>query len=374
MSDALKARLEVLQAWQDKVNVENKKKATGMAVIKAGESIPAPRLPTGSPALDIRLGGGWPRGAISEIFGPYGGGKSTLAYQTIAELHRRDPDALAVLVDVEGSYSGKRGAAMGIDDDRLFILRISTAESMVDELRALLAEQSNGQSAVSLVIIDSVAALVPEAEDEAGQGDVMIGVLARLMSRACRMLSAAAAKGGTAVIFTNQTREKIGAFVGNPETTPGGKALPFYAWSRVRISKIKDIKEGDDVLGQETKAIIHKAKLDDSYKGQAHFNVYNKFGIDVAYDIWRLGLPLGLIAKNGNALSAETPSGEVKGTGKESFIEALRANEGARTYLYQELVKTALSGDKKATETVDAAEEAFDAAEGEVESGLDSVA
>lgn len=359
MNDSLKARLDAIKAWQDQINSEAKRKATGEAVLRPGDRINAPRLASGAPSLDIRLGGGWPRGAITEIYGPNGSGKSTLAYQTIATLLRREPNSSVLLVDVENSYSGKRGAAMGIslDDPRMVIYRPRFAEQAFDRIRDVLRETYENKPMFDLIVLDSVAALVPEAEDEASAGDSQVGILARYMSRYLRQFGASLARTGATLICINQIRMKIGVMYGNPETTPGGEALAFFAWSRVRTSKVRDIKKGEDVIGQETKATIKKAKLDDSVGGEATFLIYRRNGIDAAYDIWRLGVPLGLINKQGNTLSVTTPFGEIRGGGKEAFLEALRNNEAALDFCYQELVKTALR-DNKTAALIDAVEEA----------------
>ena len=280
----------------------------------------------------------------------------------VAELMRRDPDATAVLIDVEGSYSGKRGAAMGIDPDRIQIMHIDTVEFMFDALRDLLREQMDGKPLIDIVVVDSVASLVTEAEDEAAAGEFQVGTLARLMSKYIRQFSGIISKNGQTLIFTNQTREKIGVMYGSNETTPGGKALPFYAYSRLRTSRVKDIKEGDRLIGQETKAIVKKAKLDDSVGGEAIFHIMRSNGVDTCHDIWRLGTQLGVIDKAGNTLTAKTPHGEVKGVGKDAFIAALRANDEARTFLYDEVVKAGVSGS--------AAAEALETSDEEGEEGL----
>lgn len=344
VSEVLKNKLSALQGWQDQINSEAKKKGTGMAVLGAGESIIAPRMPTGSPSLDVRLGGGWPRGAISEVFGPNGSGKSTIAYGTIAELHKREPGALAVLIDVEGSYSSKRGAAMGIDKDRLKIFRINTAEPALQKMKELLEMTTpEGKPVVDLIVLDSVASLVTDAEDEGDLADAQVGVLARLMSKTCRQFSALAARNGATIIFTNQIRMKIGVMYGNPETTPGGEALKFYAWSRVRTSRKETLRDGENEIGQLTKAKIEKAKLDDSVGGEAIVRINRADGLDGAYDIATLGVALGVVKKSGNALSAVTAAGEVKGPGKDAFVASVKANQAARTELYEAVVKAGLS-------------------------------
>ena len=356
MSENLKQKLEALGSWQDQINSEAKKKGTGMAVIGAGESINAARISTGSPALDIRLGGGFPKGAITEIFGPNGSGKSTLAYNTIAELHRRDPDALVVLIDVEGSYSGKRGAAMGIDKERLKIFRINTAEPALQKVKELMDLRMGDKPLVDLIVLDSVASLVTDAEDEGEMGDAQVGVLARLMSKTCRQFSSIAARTAITLIFTNQIRMKIGVMYGNPETTPGGEALKFYAWSRIRTSRKELLREGtkDDgkEIGQMTRAKIEKAKLDDSAGGVAEIRIMRTDGVDAAYDIAVLGPVLGVVKKNGNALSVTTAAGEVKGPGKDAFIAAIKANPKARLELYDAVVKAGLSNNAAVDEVM----------------------
>lgn len=366
------AKLNALKAWGDTINADAKKHGTGMAVLSAGESVSAPRMPSGSPALDIRLGGGWPRRGMTEIFGPNGSGKSTLAYGTIAELHRRDPNAMAILCDVESSYSGKRGDAMGIDRERLQLFRIGTAEAAFDRIKEVLElTTADGKPVVDLLVLDSVASLVTSAEDEGEMGDAQVGVLARLMSKICRQFSALAARTGTTIIFTNQIRMKIGVVYGNPETTPGGEALKFYSWSRVRTSRREVLKEGtkEDAkeIGQLTRAKIEKAKLDDSVGGECIVRIMRAYGLDAAYDIAVLGPALGVVKKSGNALSAETQAGTVKGAGREAFIAAIKANPAARDELYDAIVKAGISG---GSALVDAAEEEAEV----IDLGLDTTA
>jgi recombination protein RecA len=354
----LTTKLALLRSWEKDVNTENQRKGTGLAVLHPGDILDVPRLPTGAPSLDIRLGGGIPKGAITEIFGPKGSGKSTLAYQTIAELQRRDPNAIALLVDVEGSYSGRRGTAMGIDPERSTILRPGTAERMFDAILDITGKRAGDQRIVDLVIIDSVAALITEAEDEADMGDAQVGVLARLMSKACRHLSAVAARTGTTFIFINQTRMKIGVFYGNPETTTGGEALSFYAWSRIRTAKVRDLKVGDKIVGQETKATIHKAKLDDAVGGEAVFRIMRRDGIDTVDDLIRLGLTLAIVEKSGQTYRVTTDAGEVRAVGRAAFAEAIRANPSVRDQLYDQVVTT---GIKTGVDTGHDASDAADA-------------
>lgn len=349
-SPTLDAKMAALKNWGSKINAEDKKKGTGLTVLAAGEILPTPRLATGVPSLDIRLGGGLPRGAITEIYGALSSGKSTLAYQVVAELMRRDSDATAVIIDVEGSYSYKRGAAMGIDPARCRVMHIDTVEVMFDALRDLLREQIDGKPLVDIVVVDSVAALVTEAEDEAAATEFQVGTLARLMSKYIRQFSNIIHKNGQTIIFINQTREKIGVMYGNPETTPGGKALPFYAFSRLRTSLVKVIKDGAEEIGQETKVMVKKAKLDDSVNGETIFLIMKQDGVDTCHDIWRMGTQLGIIDKSGNILTAQTPAGEIKGTGKDAFLTALRANDAARDFLYDEVVKAGVSGSPAAVE------------------------
>lgn len=228
---------------------------------------------------------------------------------------------------------------MGIDPQRARILRPGTAEILFDTLKSVLSETVQGRPLVDLVVVDSVAALITEAEDEAEMSDAQVGVLARLMSKACRQLSAVAARTGAAVVFINQTRMKIGVMYGNPETTTGGEALSFYAWSRIRTSKVRDIKEGDKIVGQETRATIVKAKLDDAVGGEAVFPIMRKDGIDTCADLLKLGLALGLVAKQGPTYAVSTSQGDVKGVGKAAFLANLRANVAVRDALYHEVVR-----------------------------------
>ncbi len=276
-------------------------------------------IPSGSLALDIALGvGGFPRGRISEIFGQESSGKTTLALVAIANAQRTG--GVAAFIDAEHALDPNYARALGVDVDNLYISQPDSGEQALSIVDILA--RSN---AVDIIVIDSVAALVPQAELSGEIGDQHIGLQARLMSQTLRRLASVVSKSKTCVIFINQLREKVGVFFGNPETTPGGRALKFYSSVRVELRKIETIKRDKELVGARIKAKVVKNKLAPPFR-EAVFDIIFGQGIDRYGELIDLGASLGIIKKSGSWYSYSSPRyGEVKlGQGKENSVSYLR--------------------------------------------------
>jgi recombination protein RecA len=288
------------------------------AVMKLGEGalVKVPAIPSGSLALDLALGvGGIPRGRITEIFGPESSGKTTLAQHIIAEAQKLG--GTVAYIDAEHALDPSYAANCGVNVDELLISQPDTGEQALEITEALVRS-----GAVDVIVIDSVAALVPQAEIEGEMGDAHVGLQARLMSQALRKLAAAIGKSGTAVVFINQLREKVGIIFGNPEVTPGGRALKFYSSVRIDLRRIETIKQGDVAIGNTVRAKVVKNKIAPPFK-TALFDIMFDHGISQEGNLIDLGAELGIVKKSGAFFSY----GDVRlGQGRENAKHYLKEN------------------------------------------------
>jgi recombination protein RecA len=278
--------------------------------------LPVDVIPTGALSLDAALGiGGIPRGRVVEIFGPESSGKTTLALQVVAEAQKRG--GMAAFIDAEHALDATYAKRLGVDVDNLLVSQPDYGEQALEIAEALV--RSN---AIDIVVVDSVAALVPKAELEGEMGDSLPGLQARLMSQALRKLTAVVAKSKTSLVFINQIREKIGVMFGNPETTTGGRALKFYSSVRVDVRRIASIKEGDRVVGNRTKAKVVKNKMAAPFR-EAEFDILYGEGISKEGDLIDLAVGLNRVEKSGAWFSF---GGERIGQGRENARQFLRDN------------------------------------------------
>ncbi|AVG24332.1 recombination protein RecA [Pontimonas salivibrio] len=294
------------------------------------ERAPVAVIPTGSIALDVALGvGGLPRGRITEIYGPESSGKTTLTLHAIANAQAQG--GIAAFIDAEHALDPEYAKSLGVNIDELLVSQPDTGEQALE-----IADMLVRSGSVDLVVIDSVAALVPRAEIEGEMGDTHVGLQARLMSQALRKLTGGLNSTGTTMIFINQLREKIGVFFGSPETTSGGKALKFYASVRLDIRRIETLKEGSDAVGNRTRVKVVKNKMAPPFK-QAEFDIIYGIGISREGSLIDFGVEHNLVRKSGAWFTYE---GDQLGQGKENARRYLLehpeiANEIERRILEQ---------------------------------------
>jgi len=291
--------------------------------------VPVDVIPTGALSLDAALGvGGVPRGRVVEVFGPEASGKTTLALHLVAEAQHRG--GMAAFVDAEHALDAKYAKRLGVDVDNLLVSQPDFGEQALEIAEALV--RSN---AIDIVVIDSVAALVPRAELEGDMGDSMPGLQARLMSQALRKLTALVSKSKTCLVFINQIREKIGVMFGNPETTTGGRALKFYASVRLDVRRIGAIKDGDRVVGNRTRVKVVKNKMAPPFR-DAEFDILYGEGISKEGDLLDLAVGLNLIEKSGSWYSF---AGERIGQGRDNARQFLCQNPDIYENIAAELRK-----------------------------------
>ncbi len=265
------------------------------SVMKLGEaaSVPVSVIPSGCLELDIALGvGGVPRGRIIEIYGPESSGKTTIALHMVAEAQKLG--GAAAFIDAEHALDPAYAKNLGVDTDNLYVSQPDTGEQALEITEALVRS-----GAIDIIVIDSVAALVPKAEIDGEMGASHVGLQARLMSQALRKLAGIISKSNTIAVFINQLREKVGVMFGNPETTPGGRALKFYASVRLDVRRIETIKDGDNMIGNRTRIKVAKNKVAPPFK-TAEFDIYYGEGVSAESSVMQLGLELGLLKKSGS--------------------------------------------------------------------------
>jgi len=292
------------------------------SIMRLGEEGEAPRIAiisSGSIGLDLALGvGGYPRGRVIEIFGPESSGKTTLALHAIAEVQKAG--GVAAFIDAEHALDVTYARRLGVKLADLLVSQPDTGEQALE-----IGEQLVRSGAVDLIVVDSVAALVPRAEIEGEMGDAHMGVQARLMSQALRKLTAVVSRNQATVVFINQIRMKIGVVFGNPETTTGGHALKFYASVRLDIRRIGQIKEGEQVVGSRTRVKVVKNKVAPPFR-EAEFDIRYGVGVDRLAEAIDLGVERGLVEKSGAHFAL---GGERIGQGRERAVEWLKANPAA---------------------------------------------
>ena len=309
-------------------------------VMKMGdrEIVDIPSVSTGSLGLDIALGiGGLPKGRVVEIFGPESSGKTTLTLQAIAECQKAG--GTAAFIDAEHALDPNYAEKLGVNVDELLLSQPDTGEQALEVTDMLVKSGS-----VDLIVVDSVAALTPRAEIEGDMGDHHVGLQARLMSQALRKITGNIQRSNAMVIFINQIRMKIGVMFGNPETTTGGNALKFYSSVRLDIRRIGAVKEGEEVVGNETRVKVVKNKVSPPFK-QAEFQIMYGEGINTEGEILELGQKLELVEKSGSWYSH---NGEKIGQGKVNASKFLRENTKIRDSLVKEIRKTYIPSAKKA--------------------------
>ncbi len=322
-------KLKALQAAMDKIE-----KSYGKgSIMKLGDNNvqEIEVIPTGSIALNAALGvGGYPRGRVIEIYGPESSGKTTLAIHAIAQAQKAG--GIAAIIDAEHAFDRFYAAKLGVDIDNLWISQPDNGEQALE-----IAEQLIRSSAVDIVVIDSVAALTPKAEIEGDMGENKVGLQARLMSQALRKLTGTISKTNTTCIFINQLREKIGVMFGNPETTTGGNALKFYASVRLDIRRISQLKDGDEIIGNQTRVKVVKNKVAPPFR-KAEFDIMFGEGISRSGEIVDLGADMGIIKKSGSWYSYnDTKLGQGRDSAKQCISDNPELADELETLIFAKL-------------------------------------
>ena len=334
--DAIKTNMttEKEKALELAINQIEKRFGKG-SVMKLGKAATSPveAIPSGSLALDLALGvGGIPRGRVTEIFGPEASGKTTLAQHILAEAQKMG--GVAAYIDAEHALDPPYAANCGLNVDELLISQPDTGEQALEITEALVRS-----GAVDVIAIDSVAALVPQAEIEGEMGEAHVGLQARLMSQALRKLAAAIGKSGTAVVFINQLREKVGIVFGNPEVTPGGRALKFYSSIRIDLRRVDSISQGDKIIGSVIRAKVVKNKVAPPFK-IAQFDIMFDHGISKEGNLIDLGVELGIVKKSGAFFSY----GDIRlGQGRENAKHYLNQNPELAGEIEQQVRASAIT-------------------------------
>jgi recombination protein RecA len=303
------------------------------SIMKLGEArrVDVDVIPTGSPSLDIALGvGGMPRGRIIEVFGAESSGKTTLALHIVAEAQKKG--GMAAFIDAEHALDPEYAKRIGVKIDDLLISQPDSGEQALQIVESLVKSGT-----IDVIVVDSVAALTPQAEIEGEIGDQFIGLQARLMSQAMRKLNSVIAKANCIVIFINQIRMKIGMMFGNPETTPGGKALKFYSSVRIELKRIAQIKRGEESIGNRVKAKVVKNKVAAPFQS-AEFDIMFNEGISYEADLINTGLKYGVVKKTASTLSY---GNEKLGVGLEKAREFLKQNKPIAKQIFSEIKQSA---------------------------------
>ncbi|WP_072802033.1 recombinase RecA [Rhodococcoides yunnanense] len=313
------------------------------SVMRLGDEVrqPIAVIPTGSIALDIALGiGGLPRGRVVEIYGPESSGKTTVALHAVANAQRNG--GIAAFIDAEHALDPDYAAKLGVDTDALLVSQPDTGEQALE-----IADMLIRSGALDILVIDSVAALVPRAEIEGEMGDSHVGLQARLMSQALRKMTGALSNSGTTAIFINQLREKIGVMFGSPETTTGGKALKFYSSVRLDVRRIETLKDGTEAVGNRTRVKVVKNKVAPPFK-QAEFDILYGKGISREGSLIDMGVEHGFIRKSGSWFTYE---GDQLGQGKENARKFMLENPDIRDEIEKKIMeKLQIGADVTATD------------------------
>ena len=323
-----KANLERQKALEAAMGQIEKQFGKG-SVMKLGEfkAMNVEAIPTGALSLDIALGiGGIPKGRIIEVYGPESSGKTTLALHMIAEAQKKGGEA--AFIDAEHALDPVYAKHLGVDIDNLIVSQPDTGEQALEIAEALVRS-----GAIDIIVVDSVAALVPKAEIDGDMGDAHVGLQARLMSQALRKLAGVINKSNSVIVFINQLREKVGVMFGNPETTPGGRALKFYASVRMDIRKIENIKQDGDVVGNRVRVKVVKNKVAPPFR-EAEFDIVYGKGISKSGNILDLGINLGLVEKSGSWFGY---NGNRIGQGRENAKKYLEDNPEIMSEIEQKI-------------------------------------